>query len=245
MNLIYDGITDKGLVREINQDAILMCESDKGCLFCVADGVGGSTGGEKASGLIVDRLTGWMKTPMANPGAEFSGYVESLKEVIYESNRIIKNEFSAEGYCASTLVLLFVRGKESAILSAGDSRIFGAKGFSFLSLTSDDVWENSFSAAGLSDEDKKNHKNHGKLVNAVGIGDEFFLHESTEVLKGKTSFLLCSDGIYRFVKKKELKVALKKGKTKADLNKNLQVLLQRVYEAGAPDNASAILVKLV
>lgn len=244
MNVIYEGITDKGLAREVNQDAILMCESDKGFLFCVADGVGGSVGGERASGLLVERLTTWMKTPMTNPGADFFGYVESLKEVIYDANRVIKNEFSAEGYCASTLVLLFLRGNESAVLSAGDSRIYCAKGFSFLTLTQDDVWENSKNALGLSEDEKRNHKNLGKLVNAVGLGDEFFLHESTEVLKGKTSFFLCSDGIYRFVDKKELKSALKKARTKAELQETLQVLLKRVYEVGAPDNASAVYVRV-
>ena len=52
-------LSEKGIVREENQDAILARITGESGLFVVADGVGGSENGALASNLIVDTYSRW------------------------------------------------------------------------------------------------------------------------------------------------------------------------------------------
>ena len=45
----YYGITDKGMIREQNQDCIYLSENSKYNLYILADGMGGANAGDIAS----------------------------------------------------------------------------------------------------------------------------------------------------------------------------------------------------
>ena len=49
-------ITDKGLLRKINQDSYLLIDDDKVVFGAVCDGIGGGNAGEIASMLACDEL---------------------------------------------------------------------------------------------------------------------------------------------------------------------------------------------
>ena len=60
-------LTDKGLVRENNQDTVLCSKEQVGCLpnlFIVADGMGGHKGGEHASKKLLSVLLKELRTRM-------------------------------------------------------------------------------------------------------------------------------------------------------------------------------------
>ena len=74
------GLTDKGRVRDSNEDA-WMADLDKG-LFIVADGIGGQVAGETASKAVVTVLPGMIET-------RFSGERKRPRAVRYWLKRVV------------------------------------------------------------------------------------------------------------------------------------------------------------
>src|ERR1035437_7916082 len=66
------GLSHTGLVREDNQDTILLppesSRQEKGWLFAVADGIGGYAHGQVASSLAVEKLKDAVYGDEAKPG---------------------------------------------------------------------------------------------------------------------------------------------------------------------------------
>ena len=84
--------------------------------------------------------------------------------------------------------------------------------------------------------------NYGKLVQAVGVGEQISCHARTDQLKKKQIFLLCSDGIYKYCPErfleKEMRTALRTGQ----LNESMERIRKKVYDNSAPDNLSAVMI---
>ena len=104
------------------------------------------------------------------------------------------------------------------------------------------MWENQVGLSAM--EKRKNWKTHkGKLVNAVGTKANISCSVITDRYEEGTVFLLCSDGLYKFCDDKQLKYWMKKSRKVKDLGEACKALSDIVYENGAGDNVSIILVR--
>ena len=212
--------------------------------MCIRDR--GHQHGERASGhLAAAYQSWWTKVYLPSPNQDFNRLMMSLKEVLYEAHEDIK-KFTAPGeICGTTAVLMLIHNGYYGIINAGDSRAYLAGGFKFHQITSDDVWENlPQTIRSYSPKEIRNHVNYGKLVQAVGVGEQINCHARTDQLKGKQMFLLCSDGIYKYCSerylKEEMKIALKTGQ----LSESMERIRKRVYDNMAPDNLSAVMIRV-
>ena len=239
---------DVGLKREINQDSILMEYDANIGLFAVADGMGGHSFGEVASGYIVTQLREWWLPVMANASNYTIQDVTSLcLDKIVEINRAIFTEFSSRNAVGgSTLVLMIVWGESYAILHAGDSRAYRHLGGVTQILTVDDVWENLEAIkATMTEEEIMESPYRGKLTMAIGTMEDISVHFMIRPIEEGEQILLCSDGIYKYCDGNELHAIL------ADENffhkteeKKLRQMEKNVIANGARDNYSAILCRL-
>lgn len=250
MRIEYCGICDKGALREVNQDAVLMDTREDMALFAVADGMGGHMCGEAASGIIVTELQRWWefvwRSLLRNGNAEsFEKMISSLREQVAYANRVIYEQYNkGTDVCGSTIVILLIRGNNYYILSSGDSRLYSLKGMLWKQMTVDDVWENQPDIiASYQPQQMKEHAYYGKLIRAVGVTQNAEFYEKTGVLESGIRFLLCSDGLYKTCREKELKSILRRYKGKRNEEKLLNRMMRKVYENGARDNTSAILVR--
>lgn len=245
MSIDYCGVCDKGNKRVVNQDAILMSAKRELGLFVVADGMGGHSLGEVASGCIVNELRNWWESIIGQEEKfEFYQLIMCLKQKIKEINRRIYEEYNNGTVCGSTVVILLIYKRYFCIVTVGDSRIYRLRGLWMKQMTVDDVWENleevkeNFDLAEI-----KSNINYGKLTSAIGIDREVTLKVQTGKLRGGDKFLLCSDGVYKLCKSVQIKERMRKYKGTENGKDIVKRLLDSVYEKGAPDNISAIFLR--
>ncbi len=249
MKLLYQSMTDKGLVRDINQDAIFTYENedDGFALFCVADGMGGHENGEIASSCIVEEIKKWcVGFYSAKYECEFRNIVDSFRKLLSYINEMIYISYNKTGVCGSTLTMLLLYKRQFAVFSVGDSHIYLKRKISFSKLSKDDVWENNATnIEGLSKKEIKNHPDYGKLTKAVGVSPALIPSIYTDNVYRNDIFLLCSDGVYKYCKERFLNRMLTQyliGVSPENIQRNIVI---KVNKNKAEDNYSYIMVKIV
>ena len=245
--ILAESLTDCGAVRTVNQDAILQFHTDGLDLFCVADGMGGHAHGERASAAITDALRDWCRAFYTRKYAGgFAEIVDDLEKALEEVNRLIYQRYNQTEICGSTVVALLFFEDHYAAISLGDSRIYLRRRSSFGPITQDDSWQNSNEADGLSEEDKLSSPNYDTLSRAVGIQESVIFHRMTDQVKQGDTFLLCSDGIYKYCREEVLKRACRPAGLlhRKSIKEDLNDIENAVRESGAPDNYSAVLIRV-
>lgn len=242
--MIYAGISETGLAREENQDAIFMdIKGSIGC-FGVADGMGGHESGEKASLEVMDCINKWWIGVQEPDSIEaFMGLVQEAVSAIELANINIRKKIEPRSVCGSTVVIILVWCTYYAVLHAGDSRAYLIdKKCRVKQLTLDDVWENKPELIKRKSKLKK-YSTYGKLTNAVGVDDSIKITMKVGLIENHAGFFLCSDGLYKMVDERSINQILKSMK-----NINIELIIdqirRKVYQNGAADNVSFILVKV-
>jgi len=245
-------ICDIGLRALENQDSVYCASGDGKGIFVVADGMGGHKNGAFASRTIRDGISQWWEQN-SDSTVKIDGRSscpEKIRDVLKAANRTIMNTTQTEGICGSTVVALWVEGNTYTVFSCGDSRCYMVRkkylGLDLQCLTNDDVWENNLNnVKGLTEAQIRGHRNRGKLLRAVGTEEELVCFVRGDELPKKSLFLLCSDGVYKYVRENDLCREVKKAWGRdADLKACAQEIRKMVYESGAPDNLSVILVSV-
>lgn len=246
MKIQYCGFTDQGYKRKKNQDYIVMRANEQSGLFVVADGMGGHVMGEKASSTIGEFMEGWWNY-FQNDIREkhFPQLIQEICNCLEQANQCICNKYNMDGVCGSTVVVLFIHHGKYAYFTCGDSRLYLYAKRNLQQISVDDVWENQPEIMyQYTQEQKENHPDYGKLVTAVGTSPVLQLRVMQGDLTGKEKFLLCSDGLYRMCSGQEMSKALHFYKDEKSGVHSLKRMQTVVYENGAKDNCSVILVKV-
>ena len=245
MNYEIVGLSDIGLKRKMNQDAVFWSKNEDMAICVVADGMGGHNSGEVASNVIKQAVSRcWDIFKISMNSLNLHSMITTLKRELEKENSVLYQEYCEKGICGSTFVILMCFKGQFGILSAGDSRIYLKRGFSFMQITEDEVWENQ---AYLSDTERADmkHPNRGKLVNAFGSKSELQMRVKMSVLENKDTFLLCSDGLYKMCSERKISAAMKKARKGGDNMKSALIELRNeTEESGATDNFSIVLLKV-
>ena len=137
-------------------------------------------------------------------------------------------------------------GRSAAVGNIGDSRVYRLREGELKQLTRDHTMEReilrrrSVRQVDASVETRASMLSH-VLTRAVGVGNESKLDWRKIDMHAGDVFLVCSDGVYGFVKPDALKAALASGEAAKDIVRRIGDL---VLEGGAGDNYSAIVVKI-
>ena len=212
-------------------DRILSGSVDSGSLplFGVFDGMGGESAGEAAS-YTAARTAQRMERSRQNRSASFDDnrfYLEQVFHRMDESVCTYAKDHRIRSMGTTAACLLFAEGS-ICCGNVGDSRVYRAGADDAQQITTDQVMQSVF---------------HAKppLLQYIGMQDsEFALRPEISVLPFRPGdrYLICTDGVSDMVAQDQLLHLLSQ---KDDPVRILQRLLKHVWDAGARDNATAIL----
>jgi serine/threonine-protein phosphatase Stp1 len=229
--------TDRGKVRERNEDAFLDCPQ-RG-LWVVADGMGGHQGGDIASQLIVASLA-------ELPAQEcFDVRVNDVRNCLHWLNRRLGQELTLTAGCrdsvmGSTVVTLLIEGNRAACLWAGDSRCYLWRGQRLFQLTRDHSLQQQWvDEQRMSVEQARAQPGASALTRAIGASAQLTLGMLEFEVYSGDAFLLCSDGLYQEVSAAGLGSAM----SLASPQVALQQLFNAALDSSARDNLTAVVIR--
>ncbi|MFC4729760.1 PP2C family protein-serine/threonine phosphatase [Coralloluteibacterium thermophilus] len=229
------GRTETGKVRRHNEDAILV--RDEVGLWVVADGLGGHTAGDYASGLIVQRLAQIQRPPAL---CDFIDAIDDALEAVNDELLCFAAERSVD-LIGSTVVVL-VHDRDYMLCGwVGDSRgyWFGDRGLR--QITRDHVHGVKDDVTQFGNAPAQPAPPPGALTRAVGAQTPLFVDWVVTAAQPGAKFVLCSDGINKEIGDDELDLECARGR-------DPETLVARLFELAlgraARDNVSAIAVHL-
>ncbi len=244
-------ITDVGMVRDHNEDAI-GSNADVG-LLVLADGMGGYNAGEVASGIAVQTIT-----ELAVEGASreerndvdpHSGMMRQsivLRDAIARANKIIYQTAQSQSHCegmGTTLVAAMFYDNRISIAHVGDSRAYRLRGGVFEQLTMDHSLLQELVDRGFySEEEAQRSTNRNYVTRALGVEPSVEVEvQEFDVLPGDV-YLLCSDGLPDMVEDEDIHLTIKT--FNASLDVVGQQLVQLTNDHGGRDNVSIMLAEV-
>ena len=244
-------LTDTGRVRDHNEDAI-GTNPDIG-LMVLADGMGGYSAGEVASGIAVQIVT-----ELASEAAQreelnnvdpHSGLMRQsiiLRDAIYRSNKIIYQTAQTQTHCegmGTTIVACMFYDDKVSIAHVGDSRAYRLRGGLFEQMTLDHSLLQELVDRGFySHEEAQRSTNRNYVTRALGVEPtvEVEVHEY-DVLPDDI-YLLCSDGLPDMVEDEDIHLTI--STFDASLDRVGQQLVDLANDQGGRDNVSVMLAQV-
>ncbi|MBF1276028.1 MAG: serine/threonine-protein phosphatase [Parvimonas micra] len=192
--------SDKGNVRQNNEDSFLFEQFEKLNILILADGVGGHEDGEIASGYAVNIVMEYIKSNYKL----YSDYLHLLVDAFCEANKVIyeinleknseENKISNR-LMGTTLEVLLFDGDVLYFGHVGDSRIY-IKDDNFRLLTKDhSLVQYLYSSGALTEEEVKNYNDKNSILRAIGMEKHVEVDVSSVRIKPKDIILVCSDGL--------------------------------------------------
>ena len=232
--MISLGVSKTGLVRQRNEDRFYA----KGPLLIVADGMGGYTGGEYASTMVVDTIVDVIER------ADIIT-VDVLREAILEANRMVFEKSQSykelEGM-GTTAVVAYVKDDTLLWAHVGDSRLYIYSDSQLRRMTNDHSMVQELVNAGtITEAEVIHHPKRNMLTRAIGVYDTVEVDTGmVEVHEGER-ILLCSDGLSGYIEGSRIEEILSEESSESRV---LEDLVQLVYDAGARDNVTIILGRI-
>ena len=239
------GLTDKGCVRKMNQDAYDIQQLDRNTLLCVVcDGMGGAKSGNIASSLAVDVFSQEIQRTWT-PNMEWDkadqmmkGAVKLANFTVYDQARQFE-EFEGMG---TTLVAALIRGWKISLVNVGDSRAYRISQNGIRQITKDhSVVQMMVDRGELTPEAAKRYPGKNLITRAVGTESSVVCDVFRQELNRGDFLLLCSDGLSNLMDDQEILFEVVHGVNKERCCKRL---LDIAVSRGCPDNFTCVLVSL-
>ena len=226
-----------------DQVSIMVHPRVPGCLLgVVADGMGGKSGGRKASDQVL--LTAKQLFDRYSPSRDIGQ--ELLKQLVQESHLMIKlTAITAEEEPHSTLAAYLVGpSRDCDLIHAGDSRIYHFRGPTMVSRTLDHSYVQKLVDEGqISEEEANVHPQSNLLTGCLGTQqDPPLTAHHIDRLEVGDSLMACSDGLWHYFTPAELGAVLHGLPPREACESLITKARQRARQGG--DNLSLAVVKV-
>ena len=230
--------------REYQQDQVLLMTHPyaKGCILgVVADGMGGRSGGRKASDQVM--LTARQLFERYDPETDDASAM--LRQIVEESHLVIKlTAVSAEQEPHSTIAAFLINPSgDSHWIHAGDSRIYHFRNGKMVFRTMDHSYVQTLVNQGeISEEEALDHPHSNILMGCLGTDNDppVDLHVVPQAGPGD-ALMACSDGVWHYFSPDELASTI----AMLSPREACEFLIQKARSRakGMGDNLSMVIVK--
>ena len=234
------GITDRGAVRQQNQDAYAAQVLEDGrAIALVCDGMGGARAGNVASTIAVERfMEEFLKPGQSGAVEERMGHAASAANHAVFDRSVHDEACTGMG---TTLVAALAGPAEAVILNEGDSRAYHINAEGIVLVTRDhSLVEDLVERGELTREQARTHPHKNLITRALGAEPMLMADCFRQPLAEGDYLLLCSDGLSNVVNEQEMLYEVIHGGEESEC---CQRLLDIALSRGAPDNVTAVLVK--
>lgn len=235
--------------REYQQDSLGVAPIDNGMLAVVADGMGGLTGGEKVSQLLI-------RTFLTNIKKFAPGYRGGcLYSLLSYANREVNQMLGPDGIYKSGSTLLSVLLERFADkwmmqwVSVGDSRIYLYRGGSLIQINREHNYQKELLLKAVRGEipfsEVASDSNNAKLTSFVGMGELRYVDgsiRSTSLLENDVVMLM-SDGVFNTISEEHICAILRKSISIKEAAAELEKMVL-VAENPHQDNFTAVLLRI-
>lgn len=231
--------------RDYQQDQVMLLTHERasGCVLAVlADGMGGRSGGRKASDQVM--MTARQLFERYSPATDDAA--AALKQLVEEAHTVIKlTAISAEEEPHSTIATFLINpGGDCHWAHAGDSRIYHFHGNKFIKRTMDHSYVQELVNRGeLTEEQASDHPQSNILLGCLGSENDppMDIHLISRLRAGDT-LMACSDGVWHYFNTTEIGSIL----STLSAREATEFLIEKARSRGhgGGDNLSLVIVKL-
>lgn len=220
-----------GHIRKANEDSFLDAREQH--LWVVADGMGGHSRGDRASQTIIEHLVGFKALDSHDAS------IDDIRKRLNQANTVCR-QITKGKVMGSTVVALFRTGNQCSVIWAGDSRMYCLRKGRMKQITEDHSLVQELCRLGeLTPEQAENHPSSNVITRAVGVHETLNLDIVQFQAEPGDRFLLCSDGLFKDVRQKEVLRSL----SHPALEQSLDLLVKKALIRGGTDNVTAIVVQ--
>lgn len=243
--------SDRGRVRQNNEDSIHLWAHDHDVLAVVADGMGGAVAGEEASRIAVETIHRKLTNDKHRSPSDYREYdsdrlAKLLGQAVKDANlSIISKARSIPELrgMGTTLTLAFARGGDVTLVHVGDSRAYYIDGIdgTIRQITSDHSFVQALVDAGhITQDEAEEHPMKNVLYRALGQAEELDVDvmQNVQIHVGDR-LVLCSDGLTLHVTGDEIAEAALEADDPHIISDKL---VELANERGGKDNVSVIVI---
>ncbi len=234
--------TDKGKIRENNQDAYAVGEFPGEVAWAVVcDGMGGAAGGNIASALAVKVISDKINASYRDNMKE-SSIKNMLNSALAAANIEVydlADEQPQLSGMGTTVVCAIVRDGIAFIAHAGDSRayLYNKNGLGLI--THDHSIVQSLVDSGeITEEEAENHPNKNIITRALGVEKYIDIEYDEVEIEDNDVLILCTDGLSNYVSIDEIKAEVSDGKYYAFADR----LVKHANQNGGGDNITVVII---
>jgi serine/threonine protein phosphatase PrpC len=252
MQTRFAGMTDVGLLREHNEDSLVLMPEHG--VVAVADGMGGHRSGDVASQLAVSTLTDFFTVVVGRDGTwpfpadptlsdEENYIVTSLRLAnrrIFDRSLRTMADF---GMGTTIVAAIFTpNGDRISVGHVGDSRCYRIRAGEIVQMTRDHslVSDARHMAPWMTAEEIRQLPPN-VITRALGIREDVLVDLATETTEVGDVYLLCSDGLSGMMTDEQI---LETVTHQPDLDEATKTLVERANYFGGTDNITAILARV-
>ena len=262
------GLTDRGLVRDGNEDHFLIAQISKaievrqtslppdtvahefvgvgGYLLAVADGVGGGPEGDVASERTLSAMLSYVGKAATcfqslDTTAEHA-LLEKLESVVHDVHAGLVQEYGgiSSKLPATTLTMVLLVWPRAYHVQVGDSRAYVRRGGRLQRLTRDQtLGEFMVSLGAWTDEQARLASTAEPVSRAIGGSDLEPVVGLIDLVPGD-SLLLCTDGLNKHVSDDQIAAALAQGDSAEATSRKL---VSDALAGGGTDNVTVVVVR--